>query len=755
MTRYNESMPVTVVRLRRWFALAAILVLAVVAGFYFYARIRMHRAVDRLHTKLGIDVQQTSQGFSLSKSEGGHTIFTIRASRATQYKQGGRAELRDVNIVVYGRTSNRFDQIYGDDFEYDPQSGNVVAQGIVHIDLEGNAEGAVSPDQAPPAELKNPIHLKTSGMVFNQKSGTAHTDKELEFRVPQASGTAVGASYDSKSNVFTLESQVKIHATGPEAADIIAARGIITKDPRRAVLDRVRVERPGSTLDADQITIFLRDDNSVDHVVANGDVRAVKNGTTTVLARAPHAEVMLSQRDAVQSTVLSGGVALDATGERPVVARANRVLLDFAGKSKLEKVHAVGNVQMIQKPGAVRGTQPAQAVQLNSDAVDFLVKNGSALQRAETSGAAQVLLTQPATATTPENQTIVTAARFVATFGDDNRLHTIVGAPDSRIASLAPGRQPEKISTARQLTVRFDSSGQIAGMVQEGDFHYTEGTRSAWAGRADYNPANQVLVLTGSPRVVDEGMTTTADTMRLSRSQSDAWAAGEVKTTYSELKPQPNGALLATADPVHVTAQSMTAYGSTGRARYTGDARLWQGANIVQAPVIDFDRNRRIITATSAPGKPVSTVFVQQDKTGKATPVNVTAARLSYVDSQRIVRFEGGVVMKGSDATVTADHVDVYLQPRSGNALVGASQLDHVVAEGHVLIQEPNRRAKGDKLVYTAAQSKFVLTGGPPSIFDAEHGTTTGDSLTFFSRDDRVLVEGKTSPAVTQTRVAK
>ena len=60
------------------------------------------------------------------------------------------------------------------------------------------------------------------------------------------------------------------------------------------------------------------------------------------------------------------------------------------------------------------------------------------------------------------------------------------------------------------------------------------------------------------------------------------------------------------------------------------------------------------------------------------------------------------------------------------------------------------------KLVYTAADDKFVLTGGPPSIFDAEQGKITGVSLTFFRRDDRVLVEGNnSSPAITQTRVAR
>src|SRR5512146_2005028 len=129
-------MPLSVPRLRTWFGILAIATVAVVAGFYFYARIQLRKIVKEAPQKLGIEIQQSTQGFSLSKSEGGRTLFTIRASKAVQYKQGGRAELHDVSILVYGREDNRFDQIYGSDFEYDPQTGNVVAKGDVHIDLE-------------------------------------------------------------------------------------------------------------------------------------------------------------------------------------------------------------------------------------------------------------------------------------------------------------------------------------------------------------------------------------------------------------------------------------------------------------------------------------------------------------------------------------------------------------------------------------------------------------------------------------------
>ncbi|MGH9601680.1 MAG: LPS export ABC transporter periplasmic protein LptC, partial [Terriglobales bacterium] len=224
-------MALSVYRLRKLFAGAAIVIVLVVAGFYVVRRIAIERARVELPKRLGVDIQQSTEGFTLSKSEGGRTLFTVKASKAVQFKSGGRAELKDVNIVVYGRKSDRFDQIYGTDFEYNPETSEVSARGEVHIDLEADAKGPQRADQSPPEELKNPIHLRTSGLVFNQKTGLAGTREAIEFRIPQASGTARGARYDSRANVLQLESQIQVTIVGRTNAQLKAARGEVTKEP--------------------------------------------------------------------------------------------------------------------------------------------------------------------------------------------------------------------------------------------------------------------------------------------------------------------------------------------------------------------------------------------------------------------------------------------------------------------------------------------------------------------------------------------
>ena len=139
----------------------------------------------------------------------------------------------------------------------------------------------------------------------------------------------------------------------------------------------------------------------------------------------------------------------------------------------------------------------------------------------------------------------------------------------------------------------------------------------------------------------------------MNRQTGEGFADDDVKTTYSDLKPQPNGALLANSDPIHVTAQHMAATKQPGIAHYTGNVRLWQTANVVRAPKIDFDNEKRCIMAQSDTSQTVSSLFVQQSQDGKLTPVNVTADKLTYVDEERRARYTGNVLAKSPRATLS------------------------------------------------------------------------------------------------------
>ena len=767
-------MPVSIARLRYWFAAMAIFLVAVVAAFYLYARWQSGAVAHVLPKPLGITIQQTTQGFALSKSEGGRTLFTVRASRAVQFKAGGRAMLHDVTILVYGKQSNRFEQIYGKQFEYNPKSGEVIGIGAVHMDLQSNAQGPSRPDQAPPEVVKNPVHIDTSNLTFNQKTGNAATPALVRFSMPQASGSAVGASYNAHDNSLTMNAQVELTTSGNDPMHVVATRAVMTKVPRQIIMAQPQVTRSDEKFSADQGTIFLRPDNTAYRLLALGNVHADTVSDAPTHLEAARGDFQIGAHNQVQSGVLSGEVRVQATGKQPAEGRSRRAYLSFGPRNVLTHVHAVGRVQMVQHRAPSPDGQPQQT-EVDADAVDFTLKPGSILDHADTSGRAQIVIlsaNNPASGAETKGhagrpkppgpvRTTVTARVFHATFTDQNRMRSLHGAPDAKIVSLTPG-EPQRVSTSEVLDVTFAPDGQVSHMLQTGNVHYTEPQRQGWAQNAAYDPGNGNLVLTGSPRVVDGGTTTTADLIRMVRPTGKAFAQGNVKSTYSELKPDPAGAMLASADPIHVTSESMTADRNTGVAVYVGAARLWQNGNIVQAPTITFNRNQRTVQAQADAQHRVATLFVQTDATGKVTPVNVFSDQLTYVDQIRQAHFVGKVVARMTDGTLTADQATVYLMARQQRAGVkgaanepSASQLDHIVADGHVILKQPTRQGQGEHLVYTAADGKYVLSGGERSIFDAERGTVQGDSLTFYNRDDRVLVESAPSPPIAQSRVAK
>ena len=814
-------MAVNVRRLRVWLVIVGVLLIAVVACFIAYGRYRTRQIIRSLPQKLGANIQQTAQGFTYSQSAGGRTLFTIHASQMVQFRPeasgGGKAQLKDVNIIVYGRNSSRFDQIYGSGFEYDPQQKLVRATGEVHIDLQADAEGAQHPDQTPPQELRNPVHVKTSGLTFNEKTGIAETNEAVEFRTPQASGSARGAIYDSEQRTLTLKHDVHLVTQGTAIgnsqfavrtkkrmanseqaksdsapAEIRASSAVLRNENRTATLENVVATRGSETLRAQTAVIALRDDSTVQRVVAAGDVQGADSGQSAASFKAAKLDLLFNKSSEINTAELSGGTSYEAHGAHPMHGSAGRMLASFGDGNTLEKVRAVDNVDLVDEPassaagGRSKNADPAgrvERVEIEAPAIDLFTRQGRSIERAEATGASQILLTQAADAQSPNKAaglTTISATQFNAAFDEQNHLRTVHGASDPnaepvKIVSSIPG-QPDRVTTSRTLDAEFaPGATAITNIVQSGDFHYSEGARSATADEARFAATTNVLALTGSPRYSDEQVQLNSDSLALNRMSGEIKANGDVKATYLPQKTSTarpgNSAMFSSATPIHVTSHDLVAQRSAGTATFSGGSRLWQGADLVEAPTIKFNRDQRAVDAEGGAAQTVHSVFVQTAKNGATVPVNVASTGLTYSGADNQAHFTGGITVRSADTTLTADRADVLLKQAaaagqlngqtgqaSQQAASGPAQVERIIAQGNVTIVQPGRKAQGKKLIYVAADQSFTLTGGPPSIFDAERGQITGNSLTFYTQDDRVLVENPANggtKTVIHTRATK
>ena len=754
--------------------------IAVVAGFYGYERYRVQRAVRDLPKRLGVNIQQSTEGFTYSQSAGGRTIYSIAASNAVRYKQNGKAELHNVKIVSYGRAADRLDQISGDEFEYDTKSGDITAKGMVAIELQAAQPGSSSP-AANAKKIGTAAHLDANGMVFNKNTGVARTDGKVTFQFPQASGSAVGATYDSKQNTLNLHSAIHLRTTGPKPMNLQAAAALFEQEDAILTLTDLQGESSIRHLEARRAVLHLRDDNTVERADATEGVTARILGARPAEVHAGNADFLLGPKNDVLNGRLTGGVHWESAGASGSRGSAGQVLLTFGANNQLKSAKFRDSVDIVQIAGttssptnsAGQSAQPVPGNEFRGDGLDVQVAGGTQLENANSVGAAQVILTgsQAAASTTqaPSNgKTVITASRFDAKFSTNNQISTLTGSEPVKIVSSTPG-QPERISQSRDLLATF-AKGKgmtLQDVTQTGNVQIQEAQRHATADRATYNQATDAMTLSGNVRYDDAESQATlrSNTLALNRSTGETVATGDVKTSYAGQKVKPSGGMLSSAQTVHMTAQQMLQENSTGTARYSGNARLWQGGNIVQAPEIDFNRANRTLDAQAQGSERVSTVFVQADKNGKSAPVETTADHLHYEDLQRKANFDGSVVLRSADSTLQATRATVLLRPQSvvgktdkATTAGAPSQVQSIEAIGNIQLHQPGRRAMGTRLVYTADDEKFVLTGSPgspPSIFDAEHGQVTGVSLTFFNRDDRVLVDSSNSTSITQTRLKK
>ncbi|HET9743934.1 MAG TPA: LPS export ABC transporter periplasmic protein LptC [Terriglobales bacterium] len=769
-------MPAAYSRLRLWFGIAALLLIGVVAGFYGYARYRVARAARELPAKLGIDIQQNTQGFTYSQSVGGRTIYSISAANAVRYKAGSKAELHNVKIVSYGRDADRLDRITGDDFEYNAATGDISAKGQVSIDLQATEPGT-SGTGGTPKQIGSPLHLDTSGLTFNQKTGIAQTANLIMFRLPEGSGSAVGATYSSKSNTLDLHSDIRLVTSGPKPVTMYARSAFFAEASHEITLAGFTAHAPDRHLDAEHVLVHLRPDNTVHQAEANGGLVAQVTGNRPAEIHAANAAFQFSEANQLHAAKFQGGVAWTTGGPSASQGRAENIALLMGSDNKIRSAELRGNVDIRE----LARTNTGSASEFQGAGLDLSVREGRFLDNARSVGPGQIVLTGNSPPNSQTGTTTITAGALQAKFARDNHIASLNGSAPVRIVSSSPGK-PERTSDSRELSVAFTSGPQQAleQAVQTGDVNIREGQRTVSAQKATYKQSDDTTVLTANVSFADPvlGLALTCDSLSLNRRTGETVATGNVKTSYVEQKSQASGVLLAEAAPIHVTAANMAANSTENVARYSGGARLWQGANIIQAETIAFDRKQGTLDAESGRGRRVSTVFSQSGQTKKA-PVEVTADRLHYADGQSKAVFQGGILLRDAQSTLKADRAVVVLAAGSGKAdglpapdssrkaSSGStneaqnrlpSAVQSIDATGDIVIQQGSRKATGEHLVYTANEGKFVLTGtpgNPPSIFDAEHGKITGVSLTFYTRDDTVLVGSSNSSSISQTGLKK
>lgn len=479
--------------------------------------------------------------------------------------------------------------------------------------------------------------------------------------------------------------------------------------------------------------------------------------------------------------VATGGAQLSASAPGPGGVNLGRSLkgdriegtftrAHNAKKSQLSEVHTSGNA-FARGESAVQGGG-VKTTQLTADDLraTFGPGNGRTPDLRAVTGEGHTRLQQDA----PRGEQQISS-------GDHVELAFAPGA-NSNVEQLASAVQ------SGHVQIRSQAAQKPGAAPSEPVF--------ASANRSTYDGASEKLSLTGDAKFTQGDTGVTAVTVVVDQRTGDADATGSVLATFENqprngvAKAGPQSAAHVRADAAHLqhALQIGTFKGSDARP-----VRLWQDASQVEAATLTLDGKRHTMTARpEAPGGVVHAVFAgvnaarnsgkpagsasagnatTADNAGGANGMSgaggnkdhrsvvarVTANTMDYDDAGRAANFSGNVRIDDEDGLVQAQHATAFLTPAekaAPEAKAAANtvapfggSLQRAVIWGDVHLAQPGRTGRGDRLVYTAADSSFVLTGTPghmPQIVDQTRGSVTGNALLFKSGDNTIIVSGGT-----------
>ena len=96
----------------RWSATAALVLAMLTAGVYLERKWVAHREKEKAPPPPPQDVTRLSSGLTFSKGVGAQKLFTVEASKATDFKDNAASLLEDVKITIFGKTGERHDKIH-------------------------------------------------------------------------------------------------------------------------------------------------------------------------------------------------------------------------------------------------------------------------------------------------------------------------------------------------------------------------------------------------------------------------------------------------------------------------------------------------------------------------------------------------------------------------------------------------------------------------------------------------------------------
>lgn len=676
----------------------------------------------------------------------------LRAARDVTYADGHH-ELEQVDLQVFPANSEKPDRIVADRSLYDQQKGLLQFNGNVQI------------------ETHEALKVKTDSILYHQDTEVAETSSPITFERENVSGKSVGALVDDKNKRLELRNEVEV-IVAPQALQDKAAQPSKTKGARakpvtirsrQAVFEQATMrlvfsggataEQDRDIMSGDTLTAVVTKKKQLEKVEVRGNsyLRSMNEGRAAE-AHSVDMDFYLDADQRLQRAYAARDIRAQTLNADSEMQLNGAQTLDMSfqaqgDQSLLKEMKAEGrSVVNLSAPKSRANDPRAASKRLTADSIKMTWRlKGKDLEKAEAVGNAE-LYVEPVQKSATEHSKTLTAPRFDCDFFESGNIARTCIATGGAKAVLEPfqptSERGTRTMTAQKMIAAFVRETQDIEKIDAiGDARFNEMDRHGIANSFSYAAADATVRLRGGePTVWDSRARTKAVEIDSNNATRISHCRGKVQTTYYSQE-QTNGAapFRKVKSPVYLLADRAELNHDSGVATYTGGARMWQDDNFVRGDSITLFRNDKRMDAR---GHVQSALYQARQKTGNAmtvVPVFASAEYMKYSDPERLLHYETNVDIKQGTDRLTSEVADVYLQKE-------VNELDRVIAQKNVVLVQPGKRATGDWCQYTAADEVAVLKGNPAHVEDAEQGTTDGNRLTVYRRENRVVVDDSRGP---------
>ena len=561
--------------------------------------------------------------------------------------------------------------------------------------------------------VKGNVRMKTDdGLVANSQEAT-YTDVDkmvraagpVTFSRGRMTGSGTGFLYDEQRDMLTVVQNADVHFA-PEGdqgpMDVTAGGFIYARKDRYMRFERtMHMDRAGQLIDADAGVVRLYPDrDDTDLIELRGNARVTGGGQMGALQSMSARDINLNYGEdgrTLENAVLAGAGAME------VAPKGGGATQRLAGDFLDLGLQPDGSVRTLNARDNVHVTLPAAAA----------------------TGARTIRSTALSAVGAPEGI----------------RQMNFSGGVEYREA--ATKTHPLRVARAQTLDATLDpAAGTLAEARFKTKFDFTEGEMRARADNAVYNVEQDSMTLAGTastPHIENAALTVDANAIDVTLDPLKVNADGNVRSTMLPSKnaaASKRPALLGDKEPVQVVAAKLIYDESTQRAEYTGQAKLMQGDTRIDGDSLTLDEAKGDLIAN---GKVTTTLVIEEkDQTaGKAAPRPTIgrAGAFTYSDQTRTATYSTTAQLDGDQGNLRADRIEMKLAKDENT-------LDGLEANGQVTALVDRRTVTGVQLTYSPDDDKYVVTGAPVKMVDADCQETSGKTLTFWKASDRVIFDG-------------